>query len=256
MDEFDIELDSDIGTSVSKIKNIKTNNNTNNNIEMVKHSDTEIDYDKVMEILHNSETKNIGMIEQIGRENTAPNRMKSLQSQDKFASCVQDVRPKKDINMNRIVKNIESNIDNYNNYNNYNRINFNEPLPVNFTKNMVNQNTDPSEQSLNLETFSQVPPVETIKMKQNGEQKLETKKILDEHKEKDKNTLLSKILGWNYLDIVLYVLIFMLLNNKFVIELIYDRVPYIKTIESPYPNLILRSIIFGVLIFLIKKFNL
>jgi hypothetical protein len=44
MDEFDIELDSDIGTSVSKIKKYS--------------NESEFDYDKVMEILNNSETIN------------------------------------------------------------------------------------------------------------------------------------------------------------------------------------------------------
>ena len=255
MDEFDIELDSDIGTSVSKIKNKEQNiinNNSNPNNEMIKHSETEIDYDKVMEILHNSETKNShGLNEQNGRDIISQNRM-ITQPTDKFTSCVQDVRPKREINMNKIVKNIESNIDNYN------RINFNEPLPVNFTKNMGGQNISRPEQSIKLETFSQVPPVETIKMKPNGELKSEPKKILSEQKEikKEENSLFTKILSWEYLDIILYVLIFMLLNNKFVIEIIYDRVPYIKSIESPYPNLILRSLVFGILIFLIKKFNL
>jgi hypothetical protein len=256
MDEFDIELDSDIGTSVSKIKNKEQNINPNHNLnnEMIKYTETEFDYDKVMEILHNSETKNShGMNEQFRREAATPSRIIS-QSTDKFNSCVQDVRPKREINMNKIVKNIESNIDNYN------RINFNEPIPINFTKNLLTQNNDRQEQILNLETFSQVPHVETIKMKQNEELNTNYKQIIGEQqenkKELDQPSLLSKILGWRYLDIIIYVLIFMLLNNKFVIELIYDRVPYIKTIESPYPNLILRSIVFGLLIFLIKKFNL
>ncbi len=235
MDEFDIELDSDIGTSVSKIKNKEQNVNN----EIHKYSETDIDYDKVIEILDNSETKNshVGFVEQTRREDVALKHINSSQSHDTFNSYVQDVRPKREINMNKFVKNIESNIDNFN------KINFNEPLPVNFSKNMVTQNIDH-----NLENFNQVPPVETIKMKLNNE--------LKQEQDVDNKSLFTKIFSWKYLDIILYILIFMLLNNKFIIELIYDRVPYIKSIESPYPNLILRSLVFGLLIFLIKKFNL
>jgi subtilase family serine protease len=204
MDEFDIELDSDIGTSVSKIKNKEQNIITNN-----PNNDTEIDYDKQMHI---------------AREDPL---ISSSNLPDKFTSYIQDVRPKREINMNKIVRNIENNIDNYS------RVNINEPLPVNFSKNMFNSN-----QSQIIESFSQIPSVETIKV---NTQQVEKK---------------GKKFGFKYLDIFLYVLIFMLLNNKFIIELIYDRVPYIKSMDSPYPNLILRSIVFGILIFLIKKFNL
>ena len=109
MDEFDIELDSDIGTSVSKIKNKEQNIITNN-----PNNDTEIDYDKQMHI---------------AREDPL---ISSSNLPDKFTSYIQDVRPKREINMNKIVRNIENNIDNYS------RVNINEPLPVNFSKNMFN----------------------------------------------------------------------------------------------------------------------
>ena len=58
----------------------------------------------------------------------------------------------------------------------------------------------------------------------------------------------------NYRDIAIYILIFMLLNNKFIIELIYS-IPYIKTILSPYLNLAIRSFSFGIVLFFLKKFN-
>lgn len=219
MNEFDIELDSDIGTSVSKIKN--------NIFETIKHSETEIDYDKVMEILHNSETNNSHGVNntkisgQNEKKAVNSNNTISLQPTNKVISYVQDVRPKREINMNKIVKNIESNIDN-------------------FTKNTSNQNNNHQCSNIQLENFSQIPQVETIKIKQSVDQKNE----------------LTKHIKWDYFDVILYVLIFILLNNKFIIELIYDCVPYIKNIKSPYPNLLLRSLVFGVLIFLIKKFNL
>jgi hypothetical protein len=244
MEEFDIELDSDIGTSVSKIKNKEQNVNPNN--EIVRPSDSDIDYDKVMEILHNSETKNNVIdppnINYPTNVNYQPN-----QQINNIPIYVQDVRPKREINMNQFVKNIENVIDNKNiNYKN------NEPIPANLTKNMMNQ----IQPGIDIESFNQVPPVETIKMKQNEQtldNKKETKNVSQPVKE---SNLTSSVFNFEYIDLMVYVLLFVLLNNKFVIELIYDRVPFIKSVESPYPNLILRSIIFGVLIFLIKKFNL
>jgi hypothetical protein len=60
----------------------------------------------------------------------------------------------------------------------------------------------------------------------------------------------------DYKEILICMVLFMVLNNKIIIELIYERVPYIKVIESPYPNLIFRTLIFGIAFFLVKKFNL
>jgi hypothetical protein len=52
------------------------------------------------------------------------------------------------------------------------------------------------------------------------------------------------------------VLIFILLNNKFIIELIYDKIPFVKKYDSPYPNLLIRSALFGLIIWSLKKFNI
>jgi hypothetical protein len=251
MDEFDIELDSDIGTSVSKIKKYS--------------NESEFDYDKVMEILNNSETINTHenvnekskdfleyehasfeskdsktsmllnnlsktqIVYEPGEQNCKTslyptNKFTSIQTVRNLEDTVFNSRPKKEINMNKFVKNIEYNIDNI------------DPLPANFTKNMINQN-------INLETFNPVPSIETIKIQP-------TEKQIEEI------SLYTKIVNWKYFDIILYILIFILLNNKFIIEIIYDKIPYMKTSESSYPNLIIRSLIFGMLIFLIKKFNL
>jgi len=243
MDEFDIELDSDIGTSVSKIKKYS--------------NESEFDYDKVMEILNNSETMNtyenvnekskdfldnepyqakLDKLDTLSTTKYKPgeqncknssyptNKFTSIQTVRNLEDTVFNSRPKKEINMNRFVKNIEYNIDNI------------DPLPANFTKNMINQN-------INLETFNPVSSIETIKIQP-------TEKQIEEI------SLYTKIVNWKYFDIILYILIFILLNNKFIIEIIYDKIPYMKTSESSYPNLIIRSLIFGLLIFLIKKFNL
>jgi hypothetical protein len=55
-------------------------------------------------------------------------------------------------------------------------------------------------------------------------------------------------------DIIIYVVLFIILNSKLIIELIYDKIAF--TQNKPYPNLIIRGIIFGGILFLIKKFNL
>jgi hypothetical protein len=222
MEEFDIELDSDIGTSVEKIKNKKYSSN-----DIIKHTETDIDYDKVMEILHNSETKNTTVI---------------AQQPDTFNGYVQDARPKRQINMNQIVKNIENNLDNYNKNNEFNDPN-KGPVPVNFTKNMINS-TNPTNPTNPTNLNNQVS---TLKIKSSDNIQIEPTK---------KHTGIFRKIVSEYLDIGLYVLIFMLLNNKFIIEFIYNNIPWVKSIQSPYPNLIIRSVVFGVLIFLIKKFNL
>jgi hypothetical protein len=57
-------------------------------------------------------------------------------------------------------------------------------------------------------------------------------------------------------DIFISILLFMLLNNKIVIEIIYNYIPAFQRMESPYPNLLLRTLIFGLILYLIKKFKL
>lgn len=126
----------------------------------------------------------------------------------------QDIKPTKTINMNNFVKTLEDNIDNFN-----------------FNKKTNNQTY--------IDDVDQIPQIESIKMihssnKQNNEQNKRTK--------------------FKYIDIMIYVLFFILLNNKFIIEIIYNKIPYMKTYESTYPNLILRSLIFGILVFIAKRF--
>ena len=56
-----------------------------------------------------------------------------------------------------------------------------------------------------------------------------------------------------YTELIFFMIIFILLNDKFTIETIY-KLPYFKNINSPYPNLILRTLLFGLLVYLYKKF--
>jgi hypothetical protein len=62
------------------------------------------------------------------------------------------------------------------------------------------------------------------------------------------------ISNFKYMDILLSVLLFLLLNNKLSIETIY-RIPNMS-LDNPYPNLIIRAIVFGLLLFIIKKYYL
>ena len=119
----------------------------------------------------------------------------------------------KSINMNKFVKNLESNLDNFN-------------------KNIINQTY--------TDDIINIPQIESIKMVQtNNEQN---------------NNKQNKQTKTKYCDIIIYILFFILLNNKFIIEIIYNKIPYMKTHESTYPNLILRSLVFGILVFIVKRF--
>ena len=57
----------------------------------------------------------------------------------------------------------------------------------------------------------------------------------------------------NYINIIIFMIIFLLLNDKKTIEIIYN-IPFINNKDSPYPNLIFRTLIFGLLFFIYDKF--
>lgn len=75
----------------------------------------------------------------------------------------------------------------------------------------------------------------------------------DQNPIKQKKSKSIKQTKINYQEIIIYMVIFILLNTKMIIEFIY-KIPYLTTINSPYPNLIIRGVIFGLAIFLYKKF--
>jgi hypothetical protein len=56
------------------------------------------------------------------------------------------------------------------------------------------------------------------------------------------------------IEILIYVLVFMILNNRFIIDIIFKYVPFIKTINNPYPNLIVRAIMFYLIVYAYKKY--
>lgn len=110
-------------------------------------------------------------------------------------------RPKKHINMDKIIKNIEMDINNFDDYNN-----------INVIQNPVEKNIDTIEDNNN-------------------------------------NNI-------EYKNLIIYMLLFMLLNNKLIIEYVYKILVFIPILNSPVPNLILRTIIFGLVIYGSKKYFL
>jgi hypothetical protein len=87
--------------------------------------------------------------------------------------------------------------------------------------------------------------VDSIKLVQKESRPTIVKKPVEEPK-------VSK--QFEHKDIVIYVVLFIILNSKLLIELIYDKISF--TQDKPYPNLLIRAIVFGGLLFLIKKLNL
>jgi len=209
MEEFDLNFDNNIGTSVSKLKN-----NINNN------SESEIDYDKILDKLDITETNDIKLNK---NGYTAINNK---------------------INNNKINNN---KINNNNNNINNNNINMNH-----FAKKLENK-LDNIKKERNQEMFVDMkrPSVkmddDSIKLAQKDTKPSNpVKKSLEEPPQVSNK--------FEHKDIIIYVVLFIILNSKILIELIYDKISIAR--ENPYPNLIIRALVFGVLLFLIKKLNL
>lgn len=54
-------------------------------------------------------------------------------------------------------------------------------------------------------------------------------------------------------ELIIYMIVFILLNNHLIVTTIH-KFPYFNKINNPYPNLILRTILFGLIIYLYKKY--
>jgi len=183
MEEFDLNFDTNIGTSVSKLKN-----NIDNN------SESEIDYDKILDKLDTTETNDIKINT---KSNEQPNN----------------------INMNHFAKKLENKLDNI-------------------------------KKERNLEMFADIKRPST---------KMNVDTIKFAHKELKPPVPIKKSVEelsnkFEHKDIIIYIVLFIILNSKILIELIYDKISITR--ENPYPNLIIRAIVFGVLLFLIKKLKL
>lgn len=243
MEEFDFDLNNEIGTSVSQLRT--NNSHASNNLENIKHSDTEFDYGKIMENFNSDPTINNGLNYDTNRDTLITTMSNVLSRNDKepierFSNINNEIRPKKQQNMNRFIKDLENNLDNFN------KINLNEPLPVNFTKQMMPKTQFQYQRAVNIEPMINVT---------------EQKKIVTESKplqieEKSGIDIIKKLFNFEFREVIVSMLLFMVLNNKIIIELIYNKLPIINTWNSPYPNLLFRTIIFGLILILLKKFNL
>lgn len=125
--------------------------------------------------------------------------------------------------MNNFVKKVEKNLDNYSN-----------PLPANYTKNMESQN---KLQTILPSEIANV--VEPPKEKPN-----DTKNTFS-----DITCKITKLLNN---EIFIYVLLFLLLNNNFVVNII-NKIPQIVKLEKLHLNLLIRTVIFGVVIYFLKS---
>lgn len=192
MEEFDLNFDTNIGTSVSKLKN-------NNN-----NSETDIDYDKILAKLDITET----------------NEKSFDKSNDKSFERSFNKSNDNSINMNHFAKKLENKLDN------------------------IKKERD-RDMFVDVKRLPAKTNVDSIKLVQKESRPAVVKKPVEEPK-------VSK--QFEHKDIVIYVVLFIILNSKLLIELIYDKISF--TQDKPYPNLLIRGIIFGGLLFLIKKFNL
>ena len=178
MDEFDIDLNGEIGTNISKIKN---------------NEDTDIDYDNIIDNLRISETINCN------------NGM-----------C--GIKP----NMNNFVKKLENDLDNFNN----------NPLPINYTKNMESQNK-----------LQNILPVEIANVVEPPKQVV---------KQNNYSGYIDKIKKIVSTDLFIYTLLFILLNNNIIINVI-SKIPRIDKLNRFHINLIIRTILFIAIVYIIKN---
>lgn len=91
-----------------------------------------------------------------------------------------------------------------------------------------------------LDNLEESKSVDTIQVSTEPKNINKTNKII-----KNKTIKLSEL--------IIYIIIFILLNNPFIVTIIHN-LPYFKTLKNPYPNLILRTILFGLIIYLYKKY--
>jgi hypothetical protein len=92
-----------------------------------------------------------------------------------------------------------------------------------------------------LDNLEESKPIESVQVS------IEPKKIIN----KINNT--SNKVSLKYSELIIYLILFILLNNQFTVTLIHN-LPYFNKSNSSYPNLILRTLLFGLIIYLFKKY--
>ena len=202
MDEFDLDLNDDMSTPISQLKNKsnleKNNKSTYSDITDVRTTSYTcddpaiIDTETLTPILNNNYDS---------KRRTIMNMMNKKQKKYK-----QIKHP-----INNFIRDLENNLDNF-------------PIVSNKT----------------VETFEKIPRV-SFNEKEN--------KYIPNTDTPDTGYMIHR-------EIFISMLLFMIINNKIIIELIYNYIPSFQRMESPYPNLLLRTFIFGLILYLIKKFKL
>lgn len=113
-------------------------------------------------------------------------------------------------NMHNLTKKIEFDLQNYN---------INEPVPVNYTPTLINNNKLNTPEQVNNNIFNKYININKIKLD-------------------------------NYKDIILYFIIFIILNLSFIINLINDKISFINNNNL---NLIFRGLIFISIYYIITR---
>jgi hypothetical protein len=194
MDEFDLDLNDDMSTPISQLKN--KSNLEKQNFNTYENSNDMITPDLMPILNNNFDTK----------RNTIINMMTKEQKQS------QKYKKNKRINqpINNFIRDLENNLDNF-------TVVSNKKVEPKVNTPRVSINEDKNEYIPNIELNS--------------------------------GCIIHR-------EIFISMLLFMIINNKIIIELIYNYIPSFQRMESPYPNLLLRTIIFGLILYLIKKFKL
>jgi len=179
----------------------------------------DIDFDNILNNLKMSETDPLD-----GRDD----------SKKKISNCASGLcgRPQRPVNMTEFTKKINNNIERMYDDNNA------EPQPINYDRQM--------EKKDNLDKL--LPQEITDSVNKNKDQPEENimKTLNNYYVYINKNY--SKILTQ---DIVIYTILFLLLNNKFVINFLYNII-FISRYEKYHLNLLVRTLLFFASMYLIK----
>ena len=196
MEEFDLDLNDDMSTPISQLKN-KSNLEKNNKTTYSDITDdpTIIDTNGAIPILNNNyDTKRRSIMNMMNKEQKHSRKQKYKQMNQPI---------------NNFIRDLENNLDNFPVISNKKVAHVSPRVSINEDKNEYIPNTD------------------------------------------------TNITGCMvHRDIFISMLLFMIINNKIIIELIYNYIPSFQRMNSPYPNLLLRTFIFGLILYLIKKFKL
>jgi hypothetical protein len=224
MEDFDFDFDNEIGTQIEYIKDKDNKNNQN-------YTDTELDYDKIIDNLVSDQSNNFDY-------------------NSKKNSCINTINNyKKKSDIDNVVNNISTDINN----NKIFDLNFNPVHDrINDNKKELNKCVTCNHNKQNIPSYN--PDITESDIQNDDNKKDDNKK--DDNKKDDKNVLLKKlkkIIFHDNRDIMIIILIFILINTHLIIDLINNKISFIKNINNIYPNLIIRAIIFGLILYILKK---